>query len=649
MFKDVVNIVAGLTVGFGPAVGITLDGQPVLRKTVRDDHGPFVLIGSRTETGDAGEQHHRMSFKSNMGIGVNVDLVTWSHSPFAAISMVLENQSKHVLVWPGEQIYSVPVCASGQGLVWTLTGGPSEAAYEWPRKTIPPSALVRPGIWRGDGYEWPSKCFEVSTTHLPADNVWTLDSGVTGRSTDIYCPWLMIEKDRQTFIASFAYSGTWKMVVSPPNDSGDRLVSAGLRETDYTLSPGKATPVPALYFGQVDGEPEAAAQTWRQFMDQWVIPPLPDRYKGRWPPVVFNTWSSQGLRTTETDLIPLLDIAAELGVDIFTIDAGWYRHSHTDGSAFSKGVGNWQANPDKFPSGLPAFCAQVRLKGMGAGLWFAPERVFSGDVLTAEHPDWLARRDGVLVEDEVEDGKIYLLYFGNPQVREHVFQRISGVLESCRIDWMKWDFYGKPGAYLDAPERGPEAKDGLAAHIAGVYEVMDRLRRRFPDLCVESCAAGGRRFDLGAIRRSHVAFLCDVWAGARLRRSLLNGAGLMVPSRFKSHLIVKDPRTDLATSLRSNFDGVVCLSVDLCEFSSQEKQIMKEEIFFYKEKVRPALMSWRRVSETEDDGRIERWRYIDGATDRELRITFENESAGSPRTLASHRVLGHRTTHSENP
>ena len=621
------------------ADGATLDGHPVLSKAVRDVHGPFIPLESREEPSERGEQRHHLSFMARTGIRVGLDLIRWAECPFAAISMVLENQGKEAILWPAGDLYSVPVHASSRARVRTLTGGPAEAAYEWPRKTIPPRALVRPGIWRGYGYEWPSKCFEVTSTLLPAEDVWTLDSGVTGRSTDIYCPWLMIEEDAQTFMASFAYSGAWRMSVSPPDDKGDRLVCAGLRETDYTLPPGQATPVPALYFGEVDGAAEAAAEAWRGFMDRWVIPEPPKRWKDKWPPVVFDTWAALGLRTTEAGLIGQVDAAAELGVDIFMINAGWYRNSNPDGFAFSKGVGNWEADPDKFPSGLAPFFERVRSKGMGAGLWFAPERVFSSETIVREHPEWPARRDGALVEDEVEDGKIYLLYFGNAQVREHVFQRMSQVLGSCKIDWIEWDFYGKPGPYLDAPERGPEAKDGLPAHISGVYEVMDRLRGRFGHLCVEFCAAGGRRFDLGGVSRSHAGFLCDAWEGARLRRSLLDGASWMVPSRFKCHSAVKDPGTDLATSMRSSFDGVVYLSVDLVELSQQERRVIKEEIAFYREEVRPALMSWRRVAETEDGGRIERWRYADEATGRELVIRFENETPDSPRTVTSQREL----------
>jgi alpha-galactosidase len=234
------------------------------------------------------------------------------------------------------------------------------------------------------------------------------------------------------------------------------------------------------------------------------------------PPVVANTWYAYYTNIDESKLLADIPVAASVGVDVYTLDAGWYSKP---GSSFSSdGLGTWQVDKTKFPHGLEPVMAAIRAQGMQPGLWFEPERAWKGSRLWKEHPHWL-------LHDSSTDRA--LVDFGNPMVQQWAIGLLSSAVERYGLGWIKWDFNMDPAAAW----KGDAARE--LAHVRGVYTVMEELRGRHPQVLLEMCSSGGNRIDSEMIRRADSYWLCDqtkLIDGQRLQSA---SAAMVLPARYR--------------------------------------------------------------------------------------------------------------------
>ncbi len=118
-----------------------------------------------------------------------------------------------------------------------------------------------------------------------------------------------------------------------------------------------------------------ATNRLHRYVERRVRPPVRDR---RYPLVVNNSWGS-GMAVDEALARRMIDAAAEIGVELFHVDAGWYRE-----------VGDWRPHPEKFPRGLAPVGEYARSKGLGFGLWTGWTQggvsVRENEILSVRHP-----------------------------------------------------------------------------------------------------------------------------------------------------------------------------------------------------------------------------------------------------------------------
>jgi len=195
------------------------------------------------------------------------------------------------------------------------------------------------------------------------------------------------------------------------------------------------------------------------------------------------------------------EAAARIGLECFVMDAGWY--GGCPSGDFEPGVGNWEIiDKAKFPNGIEPVAEIVRSKGMQFGLWFEPERAHRDSHWAREHPEWFRpHRAGAA-------GRPAFLHidFGCPEARQAVIRVIGEAIERLDLRWIKWDYNTGPLLYEGLGD--PDGK-ALARHIEGLYEVLDTLLERYPGVLFEACASGGRRIDLGILRRAHTVWISD--------------------------------------------------------------------------------------------------------------------------------------------
>lgn len=290
-------------------------------------------------------------------------------------------------------------------------------------------------------------------------------------------------------------------------------------------------------------------------------------------PVVLNTWEAVYFRQELKPLLDLARAAADVGVERFVLDDGWFTGRRSDTTS----LGDWTVDAEVWPDGLRPLVDGVRALGMDFGLWFEPECVSPVSALAEAHPDWFLQDPG----DSRTWRHEYTLDFADPAVREHVLDRMSAVIEEHHVDFVKWD------QNRDVVQTVHAGRVGLGAHTRGVYAVMDELRRRHPWLEIEACASGGARVDLGVLERTD-----RVWASdsndAMERLAIQRWTELLLPPELiGSHVGPEVSHTtgrhlDLDFRMAVSLFGSAGIETDLTRCTPAERDRLREWTALYK-------------------------------------------------------------------
>lgn len=327
----------------------------------------------------------------------------------------------------------------------------------------------------------------------------TLESR-SGRSSKGHVPWFALVRDGQSVLSgAVAWSGNW-VVRLEPSAAGVSL-SGGLHDWNFAvdLAPDAAISSPpfviALGMGpELDVVATQYAQVGRRFW--YPRSPLADTLPVEWN----HWWSYEDKDLDEAVFRRNVDAAAALGMEVCTLDAGWFGPSDAATHWYEQ-RGDWHlVNTERFPSGLRALSDYVHERGMAFGLWCEIEAIGKHARLAVERPELVATREGEPL------GYVCL---GSQAGWEWALATLDRIITEYRCDWIKLDFNLDPGAGCDRTDHGHGAGDGLFAHYNGYYALLAEVRRRHPHVVLENCSSGGLRIDLGIARQTHMAFLSD--------------------------------------------------------------------------------------------------------------------------------------------
>jgi alpha-galactosidase len=381
----------------------------------------------------------------------------------------------------------------------TGTAGADPITVEWcdsAHWTLP----VRPGYRLSQvAGEWSAE-FQLTRTPLPHGET-TLASrrGITRHQVN---PWLMVdpgdatEAHGEVWSTVLAWSGSWR--ITARRTLADQVTltgGTGQEGTRWRLRPGQRWDSPTfagLY--RTDGF-GGTSRAWHAYTRAHILPaPAETR------PVLYNSWEGTWFDVNEANQRELATIAAELGVELFVMDDGWFGGRTSDRA----GLGDWWPNPDRFPKGLAPLIAHVHELGMRFGLWVEPEMVNPDSDLYRAHPDWVLHQPH---RRRTELRNQLVLNFARPEVAEWAHGWLDRLLAEHEIDFLKWD---TNRAFTEAgwPD-GDDPHRLWTDHTRNVYAIMDRLRTAHPRLRIESCASGGGRVDLGVLARTDQAWASD--------------------------------------------------------------------------------------------------------------------------------------------
>jgi alpha-galactosidase len=325
-------------------------------------------------------------------------------------------------------------------------------------------------------------------------------------------PWFAIGRTQQTtetagpvWFGELGWSGSWRMVVESTALNNVR-VTAGYNPYDfnYSLGPGQSLETPKFYAGYTEQGHGEASRILHRFQLAEILPGKPDP---RPRPIIYNSWEATEFAVTEAGQISLADKAAKLGVERFVVDDGWFGERKDDHA----GLGDWYVNQQKFPNGLKPLIDHVHALGMDFGLWVEPEMVNPDSDLYRKHPDWAMQFPN---RQHTEQRNQLVLNLANPEVAAYVFQFLDKLLTDNNIAFLKWDYnrnWSEPG-WAIAPGTSPAApntdaeKQIYVQYVNNLYDILQRLRAKHPQVEIESCSGGGGRVDLGILR-----YTDEVW------------------------------------------------------------------------------------------------------------------------------------------
>ena len=328
-------------------------------------------------------------------------------------------------------------------------------------------------------------------------------------------PYFNLEKPGGGVIVAVGWPGQWEASFARDHDRGMQVM-AGQQLTHLYLEPGEEirTPLIALLFWH--GSDVVRAQNlWRS----WYLAHNLPRINGNPQPPVSSIQVDGSLAS-----LPKVEAYLEAGIkpDICWRDAGgrntWYPSStgpYRDGKIWLN-TGTWEPHPTRYPQGFKPYSGKVRALGMQFLLWFEPERV--GDPnswLGLNHPEWLLPGNSA--------GSV--LNEGNPEALNWLINHVDGMIKSQGLDWYREDMNG--GRYGTAWRTNDTAdRQGMTEnlYVQGHLAFWDELRRRNPNLHVDSCASGGRRNDLETMRRA-VPLLRSDWSVASFASAPLQKEG----------------------------------------------------------------------------------------------------------------------------
>lgn len=379
--------------------------------------------------------------------------------------------------------------------------------------------------------------------------------------------------------AHLAWSGNHRQFIEPLHDGqyqwqlGEFFAPGELR-----LVPGETLQTPCVFAScSVHGLNGLAANFHAAVRETMHWPNQTMRPR----PIHINTWEAMYFDHRPQALRELAAAAADIGVERFVLDDGWFHGRRDDCAA----LGDWWADAEKYPDGLLPLAHYVQSFGMEFGLWVEPEMVNPDSDLYRAHPEWalqIAGRPQLTMRNQL------VLDLQREEVSAYLFEKIDALLRTVPIRYLKWDM--NRDLTLAGTATGHPAYRG---QVLAVYALIDRIRQAHPEVEIESCASGGARIDYGILSHTHRVWTSDC-NDALSRVAIQRGALQFIPPEIMGAHIGPAPAHTTGRSQSLDFRAAVALpghlgiEMDVRTLDTPARESLKQWLTLYK-RLRPIL------------------------------------------------------------
>ena len=386
------------------------------------------------------------------------------------------------------------------------------------------------------------------------------------------------EDDGRCYGFSFVYSGNFMCKVEKDQYDQTRIVM-GIhpKHFSYQLKPGERFTAPEVvlaYSGK--GLTHLTHLYHRVYRENLCKSP----YVRKERPILINSWEAAYFDFDEAKLLEIAKEAVDMGVELFVLDDGWFGNRNDDNAA----LGDWDVNTAKLPRGLGGLSEDIHEMGLNFGLWIEPEMVSENSELYRKHPDWCLQ----MPRRQPSRGRYQLvLDLSREDVRDYIVTSINSVLDSARIEYVKWDmnrFITDAWSAIVEKEKQGEI---YHRYILGLYDIMNRIILTHPEILFCGCSGGGGRFDPGMLYYQPQIW-CSDNTDAVCRLKIQYGTTFVYPvSAMESHVSVcpnhQTGRTvPLETRGITAMDGILGYELDSTKLTEEEKRICRQQVEAYK-------------------------------------------------------------------
>ena len=303
---------------------------------------------------------------------------------------------------------------------------------------------------------------------------------------------LSTETQGEVLVGTLAWTGNFRFTFEVDQNGALRVLS-GINPyfSQYTLKAGETFKTPDFIFTLSDSGRGKAARNFHSWARNYR---LKDGNATRM--TLLNNWEATYFDFNEERLVGLMDDAVKLGVDMFLLDDGWFGNKYPR-SSDHQGLGDWQETASKLPHKLGYLCQKAREKGIKFGVWIEPEMVNPKSVLYETHPDWvihLPNRKEYYFRNQL------VLDLSNPKVQDHVFGVVDRLLTHYpEIAFFKWDC-NSPVTNIWSEHLKEQPTHLYVDYVRGLYNVLERVKAKYPHVPMMLCSGGGGRIDYEALR-----------------------------------------------------------------------------------------------------------------------------------------------------
>lgn len=405
---------------------------------------------------------------------------------------------------------------------------------------------------------------------------------VRGTSSHQYNPMMILADENTTdqygncYAMSFVYSGNFKGETLK-DQFGQTRALMGLQDEmfSYPLTEGETFYTPEVLLTFSGSGMNLLSQNLHRCIRQHICR---GKYKESVRPVLVNSWEASYFDFDGDTLYELAKEAKHAGIDMLVLDDGWFGKRDDDNS----GLGDWFVNEKKLGGTLGDLIKRINDLGVKFGIWVEPEMISEDSDLYREHPDWALTIPG---RNPVHARNQLVLDFSRKEVVDHIFDQICKVLDQGNIEYVKWDMNR---SLMDVFSRGTEDQGRVMYdYVLGLYDFLERIVTRYPDLLIEGCSGGGGRFDAGMMYYTPQIW-CSDNTDALDRLQIQYGTSFGYPvSAVGSHVsAVPNHQTGRITSLHTR--GVVAMAgtfgyeLNLGKLSEEEKQEIRLQVEEYR-------------------------------------------------------------------
>jgi len=448
------------------------------------------------------------------------------------------------------------------------------------------------------GYRWVGK----STTYahplagekreiIPAEFVYRADNTESG------------------WYAGIEFSGRTRISLERTGDSVNSVLGLDPEPGPFRtrLEPGESFETPTVFLGVFTGGPDGAGNQLRP----WVRTVLgnPTTWKDpQYPLTVNNSWGS-GMQVDEPLALKMIAESKELGLEMFHMDAGWFR-----------GVGDWYPDAKKFPHGLATIADEAHKQGLRFGIWVdwtqAALDTEPGALNVRDDTvsDWLVT--GLQQDWKPEEFKGQTIDIGVPAAHDYAAKEVKRIVEDYHLDMLEHDGYlvAQGCTKGDHPHAPPDRssmrliRDSgftfvLASNSTDVsyhavrayYDIYEKVRRDHPGLLFEICNDGGRMVDFGSAAHGDYFSITDSYDPLSNRRAFFDASYVLPPPMLESY-VEKWPTPKLESflyMLRSGMMGWMTIMTDTAAWNAEEHKAARQAFALYKKDLRPLIRDAR--------------------------------------------------------